>query len=166
MKGLIMERKGIFNKMSIAMALIGLLLLLSALPLSLADQLQPPDNVCPISPIGLISTHTPTFVWTAVPTATKYLLQIENQDRIIFKGSYMAENVTVGYKCEVFSPLLLPDGDLFWRVQASNDAGSGPMSGYAWFESVCGGKKKKDLAKEKRARKPASMISIPYVFAA
>jgi hypothetical protein len=128
--------------------------------------ISPPDNVCPISPQGLISTSTPTFVWTAVPTATKYLLQIENQNGIIFNGSYMAENVTQGYKCNVFSPLILPDGILFWRVQASNDAGPGRMSGYAWFESICGGASKKNSAKAKGGRKPESIISIPWVFAA
>jgi hypothetical protein len=116
---------------------------------------SPPGSVSPISPQGLIFNSTPTYIWTALPTATKYLLQIENKNHIIFEKTYLAEEVTVGNQCNVFSPVTLPldYSEFFWRVQASNEAGSGPMSNYIWFEPVCGGSSKKDLAKAKREHK-------------
>jgi hypothetical protein len=130
---------------------------------------SPPGSVSPISPQGLISNSTPTYTWTAMPTATKYLLQIENKNSIIFEKSYPAEEVTIGNMCSVPSPITLTIdySEFYWRVQASNDAGSGPMSDYVWFEPVCEGPSKKNLAKAKVERKTASMISIPcWVFGA
>lgn len=116
-----------------------------------------PGKVSLLSPRGLISTCTPTFIWASVPTATEYQLVIENDSAIIFNDTYLAEDITVGYKCYVFSPIILPldDSGFFWRVQASNDAGVGPWSNYAWFEPVCCNKDETSLAKAAKAKKLA-----------
>ncbi len=102
-----------------------------------------PSRPSPISPRGLISTRTPTFVWTAVPGATEYNLYIENETGIIYNDTYPAEDVTQGYRCYLLSPIILPtdDIDFFWQVQAANDVGTGLNSTLVWFEVVCGGEK-------------------------
>jgi len=97
-----------------------------------------PGIVTAKSPTGLISTRTPTFVWTATSTATEYRLQVQNDTRVILDEWYLAEDVTRGYICSAFSPgILSDDADFYWRVQASNDVGSGPWSSLKYFEVVC-----------------------------
>jgi large repetitive protein len=98
----------------------------------------PPGIVTAKSPTGLISTRTPTFVWTATSTATEYHLQVENDTMVILDEWYLAEDVTRGYICSAFSPAILSDdADFYWRVQASNDVGPGPWSSLKYFEVVC-----------------------------
>ena len=101
----------------------------------------PPGIVTAKSPTGLISTRTPTFVWTATSTATEYHLQVQNDTMVILDEWYLAEDVTKGYTCSAFSPAILSDdADFYWRVQAYNDAGlSGPWSSLKYFEVVCNG---------------------------
>ena len=98
-----------------------------------------PGIVTPKSPKGLISTRTPTFVWTATPTATEYHLQVENDVGVILEEWYLAEDITKGYICSAFSPeILSDDADFYWRVQAYNDIGEwGSWSSYKYFEVVC-----------------------------
>ena len=97
-----------------------------------------PGIVTAKSPKGLISTRTPTFVWTATSTATEYHLQVENDTMVILDEWYLAEDVTRGYICSAFSPgILSDDADFYWRVQASNDVGPGPWSSLKYFEVVC-----------------------------
>jgi hypothetical protein len=97
-----------------------------------------PGIVSAKSPTGLISTRTPTFVWTAASTATEYHLQVENDTMVILDEWYLAEDVTRGYICSAFSPgILSDDADFYWRVQASNDVGPGPWSSLKYFEVVC-----------------------------
>lgn len=101
-----------------------------------------PGRPTAISPRGLISTRDPLFIWTAVPGAVRYHIQVnDTNDNIIIDGWYDAEEVTSGNRCRLRSPLTLPDEDMdyFWRVQASNDAGDGPWSSLRYFEVVCGG---------------------------
>jgi hypothetical protein len=97
-----------------------------------------PGSISAKSPTGLISTRTPTFVWTATSTATEYHLQVQNDTRVILDEWYLAEDVTQGYICSAFSPAILSDdADFYWRVQASNDVGPGPWSSLKYFEVVC-----------------------------
>ncbi|MCX6673255.1 MAG: hypothetical protein NTY37_05710 [Methanothrix sp.] len=98
-----------------------------------------PGRSMPISPQGLISTSTPTFIWTAVSASTKYHLQVENSSVIVVNEWYDAEDVTRGSRCSAFLPIALPDDDAnyYWRIRAGNDAGNGPWSGLKEFETVC-----------------------------
>jgi len=98
-----------------------------------------PGNVTPISPRGLISTRRPTFIWTAISSATQYNLEVSDQnEEVVFVESYMAEDVTSGTRAIARSPTILSGGIYFWRVQASNDAGTGSWSSDKYFEIVCG----------------------------
>ena len=98
-----------------------------------------PGSVTPISPQGLISTRRPTFIWTAISSATQYRLQVSNSTNVIvIDETFLAEDVTSGARAIALSPTILSGGIYFWRVQASNDAGVGPWSGDSYFEIVCG----------------------------
>ena len=98
-----------------------------------------PGTVTPISPRGLISTRHPTFIWTAISSATQYHLQVnDSNDVVVFDEWYLAEDVTSGTRAIAVRPIILSGGIYFWRMQASNDAGTGSWSSYRYFEIVCG----------------------------
>lgn len=101
----------------------------------------PPTRTTPLSPSGLTSAKVPLFVWSAAPGATHYTLQVDNASseggEILNLVDISADEVTRGNKCSLRSPIPL-SGVLFWRVQAHNDFGDGTMSGYRYFEIVCG----------------------------
>jgi hypothetical protein len=111
--------------------------------LSFTYQAQLPGRPNPISPRGLVSSCQPTFTWSSVSGATKYHLQVDNDNTNIMDFWFDAAVVTNGYRCSVVLPDSLPsdDVDYFWRIQASNDAGVSPWSSYRYFEVVCGCKK-------------------------
>lgn len=116
----------------------------------------PPGKPNPISPRGLISTDSPTFVWTAASAATEYHLEVYNRNRspeddyiLVDEGWFDAIKVTKGSRC-MGSLGPLPDDDpvYFWRIQASNDAGTdGPWSGWRYFETICAFEPGKDAKK-------------------
>ena len=127
-----------------------------------------PGKAIPISPRGLISTSNPTFVWTAVQSATRYNLQVENQDGTFTRvEDFAAAEVTQGTRCRGVLSITLPDDDTdyFWKIQASNDAGDGLWSSYRYFEVICPGKKtssredNEDAAKKKIMRPPRSVTN-------
>jgi len=41
------------------------------------DGTTPPGQAIPVAPFGVIDTMTPTYAWTPVPGATRYLLMVE-----------------------------------------------------------------------------------------
>ncbi len=99
-----------------------------------------PGTPIPISPRGLISTSTPTFVWTSIRSATNYYLQVVNsspEPGVVIDEMFPAEDVISGSRCQVVSPTLLPSGLYFWRIMASNDAGNSTWSSYRYFQTVC-----------------------------
>ena len=127
-----------------------------------------PGKATPISPRGLISTNKPTFVWTAVQSATNYNLQVENDaGTFIHVEDFTAEEVTHGTRCSGVLSITLPDDDIdyFWKIQASNDAGDGLWSSYRYFEMICAGKKassredNEDVAKKRIMRPPRSVTN-------
>jgi hypothetical protein len=123
--------------------------------------LKIPGRTTPLSPQGLISTTTPTFVWTAISAATEYNLQVcvnagGNAYPKVVDEMFDAYLVTNGLKCSAFLPLPGDDVVYFWRIRAHNDAGYGPWSGYWYFETICGdGQRamKKELDKKSSAAK-------------
>ncbi len=116
----------------------------------------PPGKPTPISPQGLISTDSPTFVWTAASAATEYHLEVYNRNRspaddfiLVDEGWFEANKVTKGFRCSG-SLGSLPDDDpvYFWRIHASNDGGiDGPWSGWRYFETICAFKPGKNAKK-------------------
>lgn len=116
----------------------------------------PPGKPNPISPQGLISTDSPTFVWTAASAATEYHLEVYNRNRspaddyiLVDEGWFDANQVTKGSRC-MGSLGSLPDDDpvYFWRIHASNDGGvDGPWSSWRYFETICAFKPGKNAKK-------------------
>ncbi len=119
-----------------------------------------PGNVTPISPRGLISTRRPTFIWTAISSATQYNLEVSDSDGVVvFSESYLAEDVTSGTRAIARSPTILSGGIYFWRVQASNGAGDGSWSGYKYFEIVCGSRASQPERQSGRERRSVARPS-------
>lgn len=119
-----------------------------------------PGKAIPVSPRGLIATSNPTFVWTAVQSATKYNLQVENYaGTFIHVEDFAAEEVTHGIRCSGVLSITLPDDDMdyFWKIQASNEAGDGLWSSYRHFAVNCPGKKALSLEDNEDASKKRIM---------
>ena len=108
-----------------------------------------PGNSSPLSPAGLISDPRPIFNWTAAYNATKYNLQVYNNNSFAANDSLDAEEflvanewfdakkVTLGGFCSEFLSVNLPDGVYFWHVQACNADSCGNWSQWQYFENIC-----------------------------
>jgi len=115
-----------------------------------------PGNSSPLFPAGLISDPRPIFNWTAAYNATKYNLQVYNNNSFAANDSldageflaaneeflvanewFDAKNVTRGGFCSEFLSVNLPDGVYFWHVQACNAEGCGNWSQWQYFENIC-----------------------------
>lgn len=115
-----------------------------------------PGNSSPLSPAGLISDPRPRFNWTAAYNATKYNLQVYNNNSFAANNSLDAEeflaaneeflvanewfdakNVTRGGFCSEFLSVNLLDGVYFWHVQACNAESCGNWSQWQYFENIC-----------------------------
>lgn len=115
-----------------------------------------PGNSSPLSPAGLISDPRPRFNWTAAYNATKYNLQVYNNNSFAANDSFDAgeflaaneeflvanewfdaKNVTRGGFCSEFLSVNLLDGVYFWHVQACNAEGCGNWSQWQYFENIC-----------------------------
>ena len=100
-----------------------------------------PGRPSTVSPSGLVSTSSPTFIWTAVKNAAGYYLHIENDTSTVYDLEYTAEEVTSGSRARARLPAALPNdrADYYWMVQAYNDAGTSSWSSLRHFELVCRG---------------------------
>jgi hypothetical protein len=117
---------------------------------------MPPGKPTPIAPQGLITTNSPTFVWTAASAATEYHLEVYNRNKspaddyiLVDEGWFDANKVTRGSRCAgSLGPLPDDDPVYFWRVHASNDGGiDGPWSSWRYFETICAFKPGKNAKK-------------------
>jgi hypothetical protein len=114
-----------------------------------------PGKSNPIYPSGLITTSSPTFIWTAASAATEYHLEVYIRNKspaddfiLVDEGWFDASKVTKGYRCSgTLGPLPDDDPVYFWRVQASNDAADGLWSTWRYFETICTFKPGKDSKK-------------------
>ncbi|HQE96567.1 MAG TPA: hypothetical protein PKY20_00115 [Methanothrix sp.] len=108
-----------------------------------------PGNSSPLSPAGLISDPRPIFNWTAAYNATRYNLQVYNNNSFAANNSidageflvanewFDAKKVTLGGFCSEFLSVNLLDGVYFWHVQACNAEGCGNWSRWQYFENIC-----------------------------
>ena len=89
----------------------------------------------PVAPFGIIETPTPTYEWTPVRWATKYLLLVEDADEtVVIEQWYPAEES--GCASEDGLCMATPDTEIIsenaWKVQAcaNEECGlwSGPMN--------------------------------------
>jgi hypothetical protein len=91
-----------------------------------------PVATVPVSPSGSIATATPAFTWSAVATATYYLLSIADADpgsplETWFTPSQAGCPIGVG-TCTVAAPRTLKPGLVTWKVLTYNLDGYGPWS--------------------------------------
>ena len=115
-----------------------------------------PGNSSPLFPAGLISDPRPRFNWTAAYNATKYNLQVYNNNSFAANDSFDAgeflaaneeflvanewfdaKNVTRGGFCSEFLSVNLLDGVYFWHVQACNAESCGNWRQWQYFENIC-----------------------------
>ena len=90
-----------------------------------AVQLRRPSRPVLQSPFGIITTPQPSYVWTAVSTATDYLLRVNGPSGKVTEESYEAAAVCSGSTCAVAPATTLASGAHTWWVRASNEAGVG-----------------------------------------
>jgi hypothetical protein len=91
----------------------------------------PPPAALLIAPSGSIATATPAFVWNAVPTATDYLVWIDDSSGGRLRRTYTRSEAGCGDgtgTCTVTPNLTLNPGNGIWWVVTSNGSGSGPWS--------------------------------------
>jgi len=90
-----------------------------------------------VAPFGIIEAPTPTYEWTPVRWATKYLLLVEDADEtVVIEQSYTAEES--GCASEDGLCMVTPDteviGENAWKVQACANEACGSWSGPMNFD--------------------------------
>jgi len=99
-----------------------------------------------LAPLGTMSSNTPTFTWSAVPTATSYSLWVDDAAMVgriqqIFSAVQLGCGAGTG-KCSVSPNVVLAAGAGSWWVKATNAAGDGPWSAAGSFAVPAPTKKK------------------------
>lgn len=90
---------------------------------------EPPAAATAISPSETITTRTPDYEWTAVPTATDYFLWVSDETgQSVLQSWYSGTEVCSGNRCSVRPAAALVNGLHQWRVLARNPFGNGPWS--------------------------------------
>jgi glucose/arabinose dehydrogenase/sugar lactone lactonase YvrE len=93
------------------------------------DDPPPVDPPTPIGPSGTIGTATPTYSWSAVNGASRYLLAVDAPGSGgVLQSEYAASAACAGTTCSATPSLALPERDYEWRVSAGNKVGWGPAS--------------------------------------
>lgn len=94
-----------------------------------ASRGDPPGAVTLIEPSGTITTATPTYDWHAEPTATDYLLWVnDSSGRGVVQAWYSSAAVCSGGRCSAKPPTALVIGVYQWRVLPRNAYGNGLWS--------------------------------------
>jgi hypothetical protein len=100
----------------------------SATPFRVSAYPNPPPAATLVSPSGATANGTPTYVWNAVGTATRYFLWVNGPAGNILRQTYDASAVCQGSTCTVRPTLVLAAGAHVWWIQSQNGAGDGPWS--------------------------------------
>ena len=95
-------------------------------------------SVVLVAPAGTLSSWDSTFSWSGIPTASRYLLNVQKADgTAVWNTWYTAEaaGCTGGTACAVSVSGLasLAGGDYKWRMQDYGPYGFGPMTGFTEF---------------------------------
>ena len=89
---------------------------------------QPPEAPTLIAPSGAQNVGNPLFVWYATESASGYWMTVgRSSDGTYLFNSYVQPN-TNGYTCWFNLPVMLSDGDYWFRVTAGNASGWGAAS--------------------------------------
>jgi hypothetical protein len=87
-----------------------------------------------LAPTGTIGTSTPTYTWTAVPTATWYYLWVNDSTGTRLQQWYPASALgCASGTCRSTPATPLAPGAATWWVQSWNPAGYGNWSGGQGF---------------------------------
>jgi len=86
----------------------------------------------PLAPTGTVTSTTPTFSWSAVPTATRYALWVddattEGKIQQVYTAAQLGCAAGTG-TCAVTPTVTLAIGKGTWWVKATTAAGDGPWS--------------------------------------
>ena len=98
-----------------------------------------PPAPTPLSPMGLLATHTPTYTWSAVAGEVQhYVVWVDDDDEEnpspAFQGWYTpAEAACTGGTCRATSTVPLPVGNYTFQMRARNATGPGDWSGSLSF---------------------------------
>jgi hypothetical protein len=92
----------------------------------------PPGKATLVSPTGTIYVRNPIFVWNAVPDTIQYWLEVTDSGGSL-RGISIITSQEAGCAagtgtCSMNRGSVFGLGNLIWRIQAINDAGSGPWS--------------------------------------
>jgi hypothetical protein len=96
-----------------------------------------PGAATPIAPTGYVGTASPTFRWHSVPTATWYLLRVDDPTGNRVQQWYQAADAGCagGGVCEARPAVTLTAGLSSWRVQTWSSAGYGAWSAPLGFDA-------------------------------
>jgi len=92
---------------------------------------MPPPAATLVAPAGSIATATPTFTWNAVPTATQYLLWVDDSSGGRIRTWYTAAQAGCAAgtgTCSIAPGLVLSAGNGQWWIVTTNASGNGPWS--------------------------------------
>jgi hypothetical protein len=98
-------------------------------------ELHVPDASVPTpdtqGPSGSINTRTPTYLWTAISSATWYELSVTDSLGEVREWWYTDANACVASACATTPNITLPNGAAHWTLRAWRSSGAG-----AWTPSV------------------------------
>jgi uncharacterized delta-60 repeat protein len=84
-----------------------------------------------ISPSGIVTTTTPTYLWDAVSGSTNYYLWVDDSTGTKIQQWYTATEAGCGTgtgTCSVTPTTVLAPGACQWKIQTKNGTGDGPWS--------------------------------------
>jgi RHS repeat-associated protein len=88
----------------------------------------------PNVPAGYQSTLQPTYVWSAIPGASSYLLLVDDATPAPLVRRWLtAAEACSGASCAFTPSVVLGAGAHTWYVQAANESGEGTLSAGTWF---------------------------------
>jgi hypothetical protein len=92
-----------------------------------------------VGPSGSVATHTPTYIWTAVPGAIWYQLAVSVRDMLgvvltVREFWYAPAQACVSSSCAVTPNVLLPRGRRYWKVKAWRISGGGSWTPEVSFD--------------------------------
>jgi hypothetical protein len=88
----------------------------------------PPGEANLVSPSGVTTDTTPTYIWDRVQGSTWYYLWVNGPSGHVLDQWYTAEDVTSGEICSVTPGTTLEYGDHLWWILTYNPIGYGPWS--------------------------------------
>jgi hypothetical protein len=85
-------------------------------------------------PYDTVGTLNPTYIWSPVPNATRYRLEVDGPSGIVIDKWYNASEVTSEWRCSITpSEGLVLNTEYRWSIQTGTKDEEGPISSYKSF---------------------------------